>query len=143
MTDTTILVLQGMGIPPWSARGLTETLRPVAASAQLARDINGTMRDWGDTAFRKYALTISGSDLDPPAADMVWPGTELTVDCITELAYESMTGSPGRTAVSGSEREADGFTFYRPQLSMMVTGWSIQTDEYGAEIGWTLELEEI
>lgn len=140
-SDFTLLVLSGMGIPPWSARGLTQTLEPIDAAAQLRRTVNGALVDVAQTAFRKYKSTITGGDQQPPALEAIWPGTELTVDCIAELAYETMTGSPART-VAGTRTEGD-FTFYRPRLTMKVTGFQISTDEWGAKVGWTLSLEEV
>lgn len=140
---STILVLEGMGVPPYSARGLTQTLEPIAAAPDLRRTVNGTLINLSAAEFRKYRSSIRGNDQDPPAVEAVWPGKVLTVDCIVELAYESMTDGPARSVVSGSSRSADGFTFYRPQLTMMVVGFSVERDEWGAAVGWALELEEV
>jgi hypothetical protein len=65
-----------------------------------------------------------------------------------ELALSSNTalttgGELGRNAVSSSTRYEDGFTYYRPELEMMVTGFSVSRDEWGAAVDWTLTLEEI
>lgn len=132
-----------MGIPPYSARGLSQTLTPVAASQQMRRTINGTLVDFSSSQFRKFQSTISGSDQAPPALNAVWPGTELIVDCISEIAYESSTGGPDRQEVAGSIRYEGDFTFYRPVLTMKVVGFNTNTDEYGAQISWALELEEV
>lgn len=51
--------------------------------------------------------------------DPIWPGDEFTVTTIPQLG------------------EAVAQT-----LTMLVTAWQIQTDEYGADVGWTLDLEE-
>ena len=131
-----------MGVPPYSARGLSEKLSPVPASQQLRRTINGNLVDFSSEQFRKFQVSISGSDQDPPALNAVWPGTELVVDCISEIAYESSTGGPDRQEVAGSIREADSFTYYRPQLTMKVVNFQLDKDEYGAQISWTLDLEE-
>ena len=138
----TVLRLTGMGIPPYSARGLSQTLTPVPASQQLRRTINGTLVDFSSSQFRKFQSTISGDDQQPPALNAVWPGTELIVDCISELAYESSTGSPDRQEVAGSIRYEGIFTFYRPQLTMKVVNFSTNSDEFGAQISWSLDLEE-
>lgn len=150
--ESTILVLSGMGIPPYSARGLQQTLTHIEQAAGLRRTVNGSLVDLSDPAFRKYASTITGSDIDPPALESAWPGLVLTVDCIPELATpsntETETGTEteqvfDRTAVPGSVREEAGFTFYRPRLSMRVTGFNINRDEWGAVTDWTLQLEEV
>ena len=33
--------------------------------------------------------------------------------------------------------------FYRPQLQMLVTGFSVNRDEYGAAVQWQMDLEEV
>lgn len=156
MTDTTILALTGMGIPPYSARGLTQTLGHIDGAVQQRRTINGTLTDISDSLFQKYNSTISGSDQQPPALEGKWPGLILTVDCMVELAitgevgYDTTDepttteGSPfDRPVVPGSVRHETGFTFYRPRLTMMVTGFTVTKDEWGAAVDWSLALEEV
>lgn len=140
MTDT-LLVLSGMGVAPYSARALTQTLQPIAQAAQQRRTVNGALVDVSASQFQKYRSTITCTDQASPALEGVWPGAELVVDCVAELSYETMTGAPAREVVAS--READGFTFYRPRLTMLVTDFSVQTDEWGASVGWTLGLEEV
>ena len=141
MTDaTTLLVLSGMGVPPYSARGLTQTLAPIPAAAQMRRTVNGTLTDLSAVQFRKYASKISCSDQQPPAFEGVFPGATVIVDCIAELAYPTMTGEPEREVVAS--REESGFTFYRPRLTMLVIDFEVDCDEYGAVSSWTLSLEE-
>lgn len=143
MANETLLVMTGVGVPPYSARGLTQTLDPIEASAQARRTVNGELVSLSSTAFRKYRSTISGNDQKSPAFNRIWPGNAVTVDCIAELAYETATGTPERTVVSGSSYTDGDFTYYRPQLSMMVLAYNVQQDEYGAAVAWTLQLEEI
>lgn len=143
MTDNTLLVLTGMGVTPYSARGLSQTLEPIAAAAAARRTLNGTLRDVSQPQFQKYKSSVSCTDQDVPALEGVWPGLVLTVECVAELSYLTHSAGPSRPVVSGSEREADGFTFYRPQLSMMVTDYSETVDEWGATTQWKLDLEEV
>jgi hypothetical protein len=152
MPDSTILRLVGMGIPPYSARGIQESLSPIGESIQLRRTINGALDDVSDPLFRKYQVSWSATDMDPPAIEGVWSGLQLVVDCITELAVlgtfeaDSEGGSePGfdRMVVPGSVRHADGFTFYRPRLTMRVTGFSIDRGEWEASVAWQLSAEEV
>jgi hypothetical protein len=140
----TLLSLSSMGVAIYSARGLTQTLEPIRQSAQLSRTINGDAIDLSETQFQKYFSSISCTDFNVPALDGIWPGMELTVDCVAELCYGGGTGgSASRSAVSGSERTSGDFTFYRPQLSMRVVSYRVNVDEYGASAGWTLDLEEV
>ena len=141
MSDT-LLVLSGIGVPDYSARGLSQTLEPIEASASLRRTINGTLKDLSFAQFRKYKSTISCQDQEPPAVDGVWPGHVVTVDCVAELSYPA-GGSPARAVVAGSARTEGAFVFYRPQLEMLVTSFSVNRDEYGAAVQWQMDLEEV
>lgn len=143
MTDSTLLVLSGMGIPPYSARGLTQTLEPIDGAVDLRRTVNGALIDLSVAAFRKYKSTITCADQQAPALEGIWPGQQLIVNCVAELAYETMSAAPDRTVVGGSEREENGFTFYRPRLTMRVVGFSVSKDEWGAVNSWQLQLEEV
>ena len=141
MADTD-LVLTGIGIPDFSARGLVEDLRPTGAG-ENRRTVNGQLEDVTDPVFRKFALTVTGSDQEAPAFNAVWKGLQVTVDALTRLAYATSGGSPERTVVPGSSVVNGAFTSYRPRLVMRVEDWTLDTDEWGAVIGWSLELEEI
>ena len=142
MAVLTVLELWGIGVPPYSARGLQQTLEPIEASSQIVRTVNGDLADFSHAQFRKYKSTITGSDQQPPAVDGIWPGQLVTVDCVVELAYND-SGGPQREAVPGSVRSESGWNFYRPRLLMMVIGFSLNKDEWGATVGWTMALEEI
>ena len=141
MVDT-ILALD-FGIPDYSNRGIVQTLEPDPASAKMRRTWNGRLVDISSTQFRKYRSTISCSDMVPPALSGIWPGMVVVVDCMQELCYETIGGSPERTVVSGSSRTEGSFTFYRPQLTMRIESFSIEKDEWQAVVGWTLVLVEV
>ncbi len=143
MADETLLVITPTGVPPFSARGLTQTLEPIEAADQSRRTVNGDLVDVSDVAFRKFRSIISCVDQDVPALNGIWPGAAVTVECVAELAYLTSGGPADRTVVAGSSRVDGLFTFYRPQLSMLITGFEVSVDEYGAEIGWTLQLDEV
>jgi hypothetical protein len=143
MPDTTLLVLSGFGVPPYSARGLTQTLDPIAGAAVLRRTVNGDLVDRSAPQFRKYQSSISCADQQAPALEGIWPGQAVTVDCVAELAYLTMTDAPSRPVVEDSSREEGDFTFYRPRLTMRVVGFSQSRDEYGAVTSWKLDLEEV
>lgn len=140
----TLLALTGIGVPPYSARGLHQTLQPISGSTQLRRTVNGVLADVGDPLFRKYASTITGNDIDPPAIDGVWGGLQLTVDCIAELSVAESTDPVfGRPLASAPARSEAGFLFYRPRLVMLVTDFNVNRDEWGDATSWTLNLEEV
>lgn len=151
-TVPSILRLVGMGIPPYSARGIAESLEPISESEQLRRTINGSLKDLSDPTHRKYGLSLSATDVDPPAVEGVWPGLQVVVDVVTEMALlgefevDSEGGSEpafDRPVVPGSARTADGFTFYRPRLTMRIRRFNVNRDEWGAVTSWTMQLEEV
>jgi hypothetical protein len=138
----TLLVLQPIGVPPYSARGLTQTFQPIAAAAAQKRTVNGKLVDVSAPQMRKYHTQITCTDQNAPALDGVFPGMEVQVDCVFELSYPD-GGTAQREAVPGSLREADGFWFYRPRLTCQVTAFNTSTDEWGASVNWQLDLEEV
>jgi hypothetical protein len=139
----TLLALSGIGVTPYSARGLHQTYAPIQQALQTKRTVNGVLKDVSSTQFQKYASTISGADQQPPACDGVWPGRLITVDCLFYLSYKTAGGSPSRTEVPGSSYVEGDFTFYRPRLTMLVTAFSSDEDEWNAEITWSMQLEEV
>ena len=60
MADT-VLDLGGL-LTAYSARTISQSLAPIAASVSLARTINGALVDLSDPAFRKLRSTITCSD---------------------------------------------------------------------------------
>lgn len=134
------------GNPICSIRDCTQTLKPIQASADIARTVNGALVDLSDLAtFRKFASEISCTDYSSPAFDGFWPGMILTVDCAAELCYLT-GGTPSRPAVSGSSYVVgDGglFTAYRPQIVFRILDYQISFKEWASETSWTLSLEEV
>lgn len=142
--EGTILELSGLGITPYSARGLTQTLEPISQAAQFDRDVNGGLVDLSPpSGFKKYKSSISGQDVQPPAFDAPPIGLQVTVDCIRELAYLTTSGSAQRTVVTGSSRTVGDWTFYRPQLTMMIVACTSSVQEWDGVTSWQIDLEEI
>ena len=139
----TLRVLQGIGVPPYSARGLRQTLEIIDQASQMRRTVNGQLKDISFSSFRKYRSTITGSDQQAPNFNGRWPGLQGVVDCIAELSYAQDLESPDRPVVPGSEIVEGAHTSYRPRLTMRIVNLSVNQDEYGRQIDWSLELEEI
>jgi hypothetical protein len=136
---TTILSLSGVGVPPYSARGLTQTLTPIGMATKTRRTINGSLKNLSVSQLQKYVSEISGTDQDPPSMGTNLIGKTIIVDCISEICV--LTGNVfGRESIS-SRIEGD-FTFYRPRLSMKITNFSQNKDENGATAAWKISLEE-
>jgi hypothetical protein len=108
MTDTA-LTLSSIDVGYFSARGVTESLKPIDGGRQ-ARTINGALIDLSLPQHRKFAVTLQFGDVQPVGLDGVYKGLAVTVHCITELgkacAIASLTGtaSLARPAVTGSGR---------------------------------------
>lgn len=143
--EWTVLRITGLGVVPYSTRAATQSLEPIGQSAaNIYRDVNGVLRSvGGTTAFQKYRSTISGSDMRPIAVNGVWPGKLVTVQCISTLGYLTATEQPARSVVPGSSFVEGDWTFYRPELAMMVLSWSLEEAEYEGAISWSMELEEV
>jgi hypothetical protein len=63
-----------------------------------------------------------------------------------ELSYLGalpLGGNNSRPAVTGSARAADGYVFYRPVMTMMVVGHTVERDPWGKVTSWQLDLEEV
>src|SRR5215831_1948082 len=101
--EFTLLKLFGMGVPPYSARGLSQTLKPIEQAGNVVRAIDGSLLDLSYAPFRKYKSEITCSDQTAPAISGIWPGQLLTVYCVAELAFDEY-GSAQRSEVPGSMR---------------------------------------
>lgn len=140
----TLLVISGLGGFQYQARGLTQTLAVIPQAGQQERSVNGVLVDVSNPAFRKYVSKITCTDVNAPPLDGLFPGMVVTVFCAASFGYETGNpNSPFRTPVSGSEWSSGHMNFYRPVLDMMVRNVSQNFDEWKADNGWELDLEEI
>jgi hypothetical protein len=139
----TDLVLDPIGVVPYSARGLDQTFAPIGMSAVLKRTVLGDLDNVASDVFKLYKSSITCEDLNVPGLDGIFAGTVLTVDCIFEMSYKTAGGSPSRTVVPGSSRTQGIFTFYRPRLTMVITDFNYRKNDWGVNVSWQLDLEEI
>lgn len=141
----TLLMISSFGNMLYQARGLTQSLTVIGAATQLERTINGTLIDLSAAQFHKYVSKIDvPSEVNAPPLDGIFPGREVTVQCVASLAYVTgRPGSPNRPAVSGSQWTEGGYSFYRPELTMLIKTVETHFDEWKNVVGWTIELEEV
>ncbi len=105
------------------------TMTPVAAGGIVRRDINGNLVNLSRTQLQKYAFKIDCTDQESPGfaasttdLDPIWVGDVFTLECIPQLG------------------DAEQQTF---SVMVVPPGWQINTDEYGADVGWSLNLEQV
>ncbi len=144
-SNETLLILSTIGIPLYSARGLTQDLTPSPeAKPTPRRTINGLLVNLGLTQMRKFDSTITCTDQQAPALNGIWPGMQVLVNCVCELSYPTSGGSADRTVVPLTSRTTtDGFTYYRPQMEFMVLDLSQGMNEYQHDYVWKLSLREV
>lgn len=138
----TDLVLDPIGVVPYSARGLEQSVAPIPQSAVLKRTVLGDLDNVASDVFKKYKSSISCDDLSVPGLDGIFAGDVLTVDCVFEFSYKTIGGSASRAVVPGSSRTSGLFTFYRPRLIMVVTDFNYRKNDWGVNVSWQLDLEE-
>jgi hypothetical protein len=141
----TLLTISSFGNMLYQARNLNQTLEVIGEASQLERTINGTLADFSAPQFRKYSSKITiPNDVNAPPFDGVFPGMQVSVGCAVGLSFlTGLPGAPHRTPVSGSLYTDGAYTFYRPELLMLVRSLETHFDEWKAIIGSTLNLEEI
>jgi hypothetical protein len=170
MQSPTSLIISELGIGWQSGLDIHESLKPIEAG-ELRRTVNGDLVNLTSVEFRRLVLRISSDDIRPPALSHLWRGDVLTVVPVTELGDLIPAGGHSRTLVRdphpGSVRcltlafgdvpcTVDGRVvtlsspaaepariYYRPSLTMMVSGWSVDESEAAASSSWSLDLEEI
>lgn len=168
METKLIIEILGKGelFTPQSARGCTQTLMPLP-QGNLRRTINGKLVWIGSRTHRKFQSIISCKDQAPPAFDGLWRGDQVKVTCLETLTQtipkncqtltlEREPASLHLLDLKGQRWEAPinqhiklppgfqgGFLIYAPRLFMMVENYTLDMDEWGLAVGWTLELAEV
>ncbi|MDR1208687.1 MAG: hypothetical protein LBJ89_05040 [Holosporales bacterium] len=165
----TELTLSIGGIPPMSARGCTQELTAIP-QGEFRRTIGGELIFVGNLDH-KYKSTIRCQDQAVIATEGLRVGDVVHVGCIQSLGQKinpdenSITLS--RSAVLHSiyvmndkneqykefssdcrtitlnEPHGVLFAFFRPELKMRVTSFTLTMDEWKMKSGWTLELNEV
>ena len=167
----TLLTFSVGGLPPFSARGCIQTLKPIQLG-KMARTVNGELLHLGPKSL-KYRSIIEAKDKSVLAVSDFSPGAHVRVGCL-QCLWEKVQGRDhimSREAVLGSVSVIDSkknitpfsqdgmqimidsydnlsdrgecFVTYRPYLDMRVTDFTLKTKEWSLESEWILYLEEI
>lgn len=122
-TTGTVLSLTGITLRNYSARRLKLQSSPIDPG-ELAFDVNGDLHDLTMTQFRKMSFTLTCEDTDAPELDDVWKGKEVTMVTLPRSGF----------AVDSEENQRS--------FDCLLSSWSTNVDEWGAQTGWTLVLLE-
>ncbi len=164
------IILGISGLPQERAKKCVQELFPIA-NGEFKKSINGNLLFIESSNRQKYRSVISCDDLFSPIIDKIWIGTQINVGCIQNLWQVIYPGETAvdliRPAVTGSINIVDHlgqnvshsisgdrvmlkkssdqkiFVSFRPWLTMVVTNFSMKTNEWAMECGWRLESEEI
>lgn len=142
MANETVFVMSGPGLPPYSSRGITQTLEPIEAAGVFARTVNGKLINLAPAQFALFRTTVSCKDVEAPAFNGLKKGDHITMDCAVELGYHTGSDSPSRPVVAGSSRVVGNYTYYRPEITVVITNWTCSRDEYGHITEYQFEGEE-
>lgn len=116
----TLLAITGIDLGSYSTRDLQVEVAPVAAG-ELVYDVNGNLVDMTLATFRKFAVTISCTDVEAPDLVGVWRGKEVTISLIPDLGLDEGTDGP-------------------MTLNCMVDSWQSGRRERLAETAWSITL---
>jgi len=120
----TLLTIDGIDFSDYAVRGITMTLTPIDQAKNLARDCRGDLADISLAQFRQYKVSITCTDHEAPELTDVWPGKDITINCIPGLGAANTTGDV-------------------LIILAKVTSWDTSRGEWGPEgVQWTLEAEQ-
>lgn len=169
MSETN-LILGLVGMPPESARNCTQTLSPIP-NGEFKKTVNGELVFLKSSELKKYKSVITCKDVNTPIIDKIWIGSQINVGCIQNLWQSIDPGKtsvilirpPVKNSIAVVDENGDNihyelddsevklsgsytgkiFVCFRPWLTMQVTNFQLETNEWGMSGGWKLELEEV
>ena len=155
LSRETDLDFEGIGILPGSGRGVRQSIEYIP-NGTLHYTVWGHLDSTGRPSLDLFKVVVTGEDVFPPAFGRLKQGSKLWVRTVAELPDPQVAGQPLiREAVPGSivYLDADGgalpdeggaaWVNFRPRLKLMVKSWSIERDEYGEVVSWTIEFWEL
>ncbi|MGR3315374.1 hypothetical protein [Roseovarius indicus] len=129
--------------PEGSALFVQTQLEYIDAASRLRRTVNGRLVSTADPAFRKFRITLSGSDRILPAIAGIPPDAAATVHC--PIVIRERGAIPSRGAVPGSVFVGPNSEWveYRPVFECLVLPPSMSETEWESSASWSLVLEEV
>jgi len=119
----TLLAIDAIDFSDYAVRGITMTLAPIDQAKNLARDCRGVLADISVAQFRQYKVSITCTDHEAPVLTDIWPGQDITIDCIPGLGASNATGDV-------------------LHILAKVMTWNTSRPEWDAEVARQLEAEQ-
>jgi hypothetical protein len=158
---STYLTIQGVQVVQNHARELKMDLRQTKDGGEVVWLANGRRYSLARKLFRKYEITISGSNECPPAISHLWRGSVVMIGSIRHMEIPGDIADADIKQVFGRDPVADSvrrfvldesgepiqavhgtpgifMTRMRPLLKVMIDTNDSSQDEWGATVDWTL-----
>lgn len=115
----TELVISRAGFPPFSARGVIQTLEPLLCG-EMRRTIDGRLVYTGLEGHKKYRSMVRCEDKTALSLGNIWRGSEVGVACLSTLIQE----------ISGDKEAC--IPLLRPAVPGSVIVYDEQQNVYGS-----------
>lgn len=134
---------QEIPFPDGSALFVQTTLEYIDSASRLRRTVNGRLVSTADAAFRKFRITLAGSDRILPAIAGIAPDAPAILHC--PLVIRERGSVPSRPAIPESILVATNLEWveYRPIFECLVLPPSMSETEWESSASWSLVLEEV
>lgn len=164
-----LLKIQGVGLPPFSARGCKQELVPIP-NGVFRNTVNGKLMFLKTSDLQRYKTIIKCNDVNTPTLGNLFIGNEIEIECIqsiwqavdpktekVELIRDYVPDSivlinknckEFNFEINGLELSINPvcdeqlFVTFRPKLKMKITNFYSSNDEWELNSSWQLEAEE-
>lgn len=165
-----VLTINGLGLPLFSARGCRQELVPIP-NGHFRKTVNGDLCFIKLSDRQRYKTIIKCKDVNVPAFGNFRIGSIVKIDCIQsiwqnieagtqsiELIRDFVDGSVlvinengqdvpfslnGKKIELKSQNDSNLFVSFRPSLQMLITHFVAECNEWDLTHEWRLEAEEI
>lgn len=165
-----VLSISNIGFPPLSLRGCTQELSPIP-NGEMKKTVNGDLVYIKHSEIQKYKTVIRCKDTNCPALGNLGVGSIAVISCIqniwqqcdsateeielsrtpadnsivvinndgTKLKYKSN----GRKIQVLNKTDGEIFISFRPCLTMLITDFKTETDEWNLSTSWSISAVEM
>lgn len=165
-----VLKISDVGFPPLSLRGCVQELSPIP-NGEMKKTINGKLVYIKHSESQKYKTTIKCNDTNCPALGNLSVGNIVVISCIqniwqqcdssnTEITLSRLPvadsivvidkiGTHLRYKIDGTKLEIldktnyEIFVSFCPYLTMLITDFNTETDEWNLSTKWSISAIEV